>query len=201
MKDGKTVGMLVLAALAIRAFTRKPEVPEPEVPPPALVPANIYGRVLDAETSAPLGEVEVSLWSPDGAELLASTSTNSSGNYRIENILPGFYTITLEKEGYIKLTDSGEIAPGNNELPDYVLSPVAPTPLVDRFIEWAVDFYHTDVVTAMGIAAGDWGLKNQYYRNAGELLWHSLQGRDGYRQQEAEANLQTAINLSGWPPA
>jgi hypothetical protein len=31
MKDGKIVGMLVLAALAVWALTRKPKVPEPEV--------------------------------------------------------------------------------------------------------------------------------------------------------------------------
>jgi len=67
------------------------------VPPPL---ATLYGVVTDAETGAPLAGVSVSLWDPAETELLASTTTDSYGSYRLENILPGNYVIYFSKENY-----------------------------------------------------------------------------------------------------
>jgi len=90
------------------------ELEHPGLPPPAL--ANLYGVVTDAETSAPLANVSVQLWSPDGAELLLSTTTNSGGYYSMANISPGSYLIRLEKEGYEAVVSNIALVEGNNEL-------------------------------------------------------------------------------------
>ena len=74
------------------------------IAPPEPIFASLYGTVTDAETLTPLGGVGVSLWSPDGTELLASEFTNSNGEYRIDNILPGAYLVVFEKEGYERQT-------------------------------------------------------------------------------------------------
>ena len=90
------------------------ELEHPELPPPAL--ANLYGVVTDAETGAPLANVSVQLWSPDGAELLLFTTTDSGGYYSMANISPGSYLIRLEKEGYEAVVSDIALVEGNNEL-------------------------------------------------------------------------------------
>ncbi len=61
--------------------------------PPVVVLANLYGVVTDAETGYPLEGVRVSI---NGL----TTYTNGSGYYGFEELTPGSYTITFEKEGY-----------------------------------------------------------------------------------------------------
>ncbi len=90
------------------------ELEHPELPPPAL--ANLYGVVTDAETGAPLPNVSVQLWSPDGAELLLTAATDSSGYYSMANISPSSYLIRLEKEGYEAVVSDIVLVEGNNEL-------------------------------------------------------------------------------------
>lgn len=95
----------------------------PELPPPAL--ANLYGVVTDAETGAPLANVSAQLWSPDGAELILSSSTDSSGRYSMANILPYNYLIRFEKDGYGTKADDIVLVEGNNEL-DVQMMPLPP---------------------------------------------------------------------------
>ena len=61
--------------------------------PPVVVLANLYGVVTDAETGYPLEGVRVSI---NGL----TTYTNGSGYYGFEELTPGSYTVTFEKEGY-----------------------------------------------------------------------------------------------------
>ncbi len=60
------------------------------IPPPV---ANLYGKVIDAETGSPLSGVKITI---DGLV----TYTDASGNYVFTGLAPGSYTITFEKEGY-----------------------------------------------------------------------------------------------------
>ncbi|GAH49975.1 unnamed protein product, partial [marine sediment metagenome] len=104
----------------------------PEPPPPAL--ANLYGVVTDAETGAPLANVSVQLWSPDGAELILSSSTDSSGRYSMADILPYNYLIRFEKDGYGTKSDDIFLAEGDNEL-DVQMMPLPPElPPVGDFV-------------------------------------------------------------------
>ena len=70
------------------------------VAPPPTVYATLFGRVTNAQTGAVLSGVTVSLWSPDGTELLLQKTTDSGGNYKMENIYPGNYLVVFEKAGY-----------------------------------------------------------------------------------------------------
>ncbi|GAJ11102.1 unnamed protein product, partial [marine sediment metagenome] len=70
---------------------------------------NIYGVVTFRETGAPLEGVKASV---DGI----TTYSNYNGAYRIENLTPRTYTMTLEKEGYETLWDTVKIVAGDNEI-------------------------------------------------------------------------------------
>ena len=88
------LGLAAAAGVAALAFAA----PGPPEPPPGL--ANLYGKVTDAETGEELSGVYVALWDSAGMELLGYTYTNGSGNYIIENIVPGSYQLRFSKEGY-----------------------------------------------------------------------------------------------------
>jgi hypothetical protein len=89
------LGLVAVVGIAALAFAAPEEPPEP---PPGL--ANLYGKVTDAVTGEELSGVYVALWDSAGMELLGSTYTNGSGNYIIENILPGSYILQFSKAGY-----------------------------------------------------------------------------------------------------
>ncbi len=71
--------------------------------------ANIYGVITFRKTGAPLEGVKASV---DGR----ITYSNYNGAYRIENLTPRTYTMTLEKEGYEPLSDVVTIVAGDNEI-------------------------------------------------------------------------------------
>lgn len=61
--------------------------------------AVVTGRVVDAATKAPVGDVVVTATSPalQGEQIVVS---DASGTYRIPNLPPGVYTLRFEKEGF-----------------------------------------------------------------------------------------------------
>jgi len=61
--------------------------------------ANLTGRVTDAATNAPVGDVVVTVTSPNlqGEE---TAVTDASGLWRVQNLPVGEYTIRLDKESY-----------------------------------------------------------------------------------------------------
>lgn len=63
----------------------------------------IRGKVQDAGTKEPIIEAVVTI-SSDAFEGKKMAVTDSSGNYRINNLPKGVYTITFEMEGYRKYT-------------------------------------------------------------------------------------------------
>lgn len=111
VKDGKKVAIVAgLAAVVTGAVLllkkKKPPAP-PEPPEPGV--ANLYGVIIDRKTGSPLDGVKISI---NGI----TTHTNANGIYLIENLIPGNYLMTLEKEGYGPLSDTVEIIEGNNEI-------------------------------------------------------------------------------------
>ncbi|MBA7641345.1 hypothetical protein ES703_49022 [subsurface metagenome] len=83
------------------------ELEHPELPPPAL--ANLYGVVTDAETGYPIEGVKVTI---DGL----TNYTDSLGQYAFQELTPGSYTISFEKEGYEPVISDILLVEGNNEL-------------------------------------------------------------------------------------
>ena len=82
------VGGVVAAGLATYFLTRKVE-----AAPPEPGKANLYGKVINAETGSSVAGVTVTV---DGF----SDTSDSSGNYSILNLEPGSYSGVASKSGY-----------------------------------------------------------------------------------------------------
>ena len=63
--------------------------------------AIISGKVSDARTKAPLNEAVITI-SSDAFEGQKFAVTDSTGNYRVNNLPKGIYCIAFEMEGYRK---------------------------------------------------------------------------------------------------
>jgi hypothetical protein len=87
------LGTAILGA-AVLIFKKK-EVPPPPPPPPGM--GTLYGNVIDHDTGLPIAGMMVTL---EGSSVL----TDATGNYTIENIPPGTYTVTFTKDGYTSAT-------------------------------------------------------------------------------------------------
>jgi len=102
---------LIILLVGLWLWLRSREEEEEDITPPPPPPpnlANIYGKVTFRKTGAPLSEVKVSVGS-------RTTYTDASGGYLIENVAPGTYHMTLEKEGYETLRDTVTLVAGNNK--------------------------------------------------------------------------------------
>lgn len=84
----------------------------------AVAMADLYGRVRDT--------IDWSILLPGVRAIINSQEsyTDSGGNFSFLGLMPGPYTITLEKEGYETLTQEIELSPGYNEM-FFNLTPVA----------------------------------------------------------------------------
>jgi len=91
--------------------------------------ASFTGHVTDAETGQALGDVVVEMW--EGSTKLASTSTDTSGFYRIDGIsVPITVVLKYSKSGYVDtITQPIELGLTDGGL-DVELIPLVPTQLV-----------------------------------------------------------------------
>jgi hypothetical protein len=63
---------------------------------------NVSGRVLDAETGKPLSRIKYGVYRSQGeyggSSVVGETFTNANGEFRVENVLPGKYSVFLVPE-------------------------------------------------------------------------------------------------------
>ena len=64
--------------------------------------ASVRGRVIDAGTNEPLADATVSFRPSNSAEMRIARSavTDPNGNFMMESVSPGTYTVTASREGY-----------------------------------------------------------------------------------------------------
>jgi hypothetical protein len=112
MDKKQTIGAAVLAgaatlfiALKIKAGT-SPGPPSGPPPDPAPGLANIYGKVTDKTTGQPINGATV--------VCVGQTPTNAQGEYNFQNLNPGTYDITFNKDGYQGAQASLTVAAGMN---------------------------------------------------------------------------------------
>ena len=67
----------------------------------------IIGKVQDEKTSFALKSATITLVNDQGSPTGRKGKTDGSGNYRIENLTPGNYTIEFSCKGYSKQTIKG----------------------------------------------------------------------------------------------
>ena len=69
--------------------------------PPESAPTTIQGKITDLNTKRPIAETKVDLFTFN-KKIIASTLTNSQGEYRIKASIPsGYYFLKASKEGYV----------------------------------------------------------------------------------------------------
>ncbi|HEY0305899.1 MAG TPA: outer membrane beta-barrel protein, partial [Longimicrobiales bacterium] len=100
----KHVAIAVLALSLLTgaaASAQQPQAPggRPAGQPPAAGPGEILGRVVDAESSAPIGAASVSVRNAANV-LVAGAIVRPDGTFRIEGLQPGAYTLRFTMIGY-----------------------------------------------------------------------------------------------------
>lgn len=94
----------------------------------------IFGKVLNAATSAPLAGVLIYVV-PDGSNIIQNTApsvvyghalTNSTGNYVISNIPPGYAIVLASKDGFRRADRRVTVYGGRELRVDFRLQPVVP---------------------------------------------------------------------------
>jgi hypothetical protein len=168
------VGLGVLGAVALAA----PKVPSP----PPSGKANVYGRVTDSSTGNPVPDALLTLDS-------MQASSDSTGSYSFLDIDPKTYALTCQKEGYQTISESIDVAEGNNEV-NIAMTPTAVTPPVyavavsferervclvskgDQCLEWSTDEREAVITIANLGAAGQFTITFEawLYRNDGLQL-------------------------------
>ena len=86
-------------------------VARPDSAPPGLVGGDLAGAVTDSASGAPLSAAEVSV--QQGAAVIANTSTDAFGSYRIHNLSVGTYTISVHFLGFAPQSRSVAITNGD----------------------------------------------------------------------------------------
>lgn len=92
--------------------------PPPPPPPPAA--GSITGRVTDRADGTPVAGASVSSGS-------IHVKTNHSGEYRIEDLPEGSYTVDVSAAGYAAVSRSVNVAAGATSVADFALEPLPPT--------------------------------------------------------------------------
>jgi outer membrane receptor protein involved in Fe transport len=64
--------------------------------------ASVSGRITDSQTGGPVVNATVSLKGPS----TYTATTDASGNFQINNVTPGIYSVSVSKPGYNALTES-----------------------------------------------------------------------------------------------
>jgi len=112
--------MVMVVGMFAGGVTPEPEPPEPPEPPDPPEPgkANLYGRVSDSSTGAPIASANVTL---NGL----STATDAQGDYVFLDRVLATYAIGFSKDGYEPLATQVTLIEGNNEL-NVLLAATAP---------------------------------------------------------------------------
>jgi outer membrane protein assembly factor BamB len=128
----------------------------------------ISGTVVDAETAAPIAGVEVVLAGPQAG----TATTGADGAFAFADLLPGDYTLTVGRPGYLPQTVSATVAEGETTTVEVELrrNNVAVLGDADRVL---VDFLRANDVAAEerewgGLAAADVGGYDVLVVNGGE---------------------------------
>ncbi|HEU0077336.1 MAG TPA: outer membrane beta-barrel protein, partial [Longimicrobiaceae bacterium] len=96
------LALLVLSASPILAQPgqQPPGQRPPGAQPPAAGPGEIRGTVVDAESSAPVPQASVAVWSTADSALVAGALARPDGSFRIEGLRPGTYYLRVSMMGY-----------------------------------------------------------------------------------------------------
>src|SRR5687768_13192344 len=95
----KRMAFVFLALFASMPLQAQSPAPRPAGPPPS-GPGEIRGKVVDAESSAPISSAAVTVRSATDSSLVAGTMVRADGTFSIEGLRPGSYYLRLTMIGY-----------------------------------------------------------------------------------------------------
>jgi ferric enterobactin receptor len=125
----------------------------------------ITGKVMDAVTKVPVDYATVSIYKQGSTSPFNGASTDPKGSFKIDNVSPGEYSITVDFLGYkrqtidhviisntVKTVSLGNVilAPVQNQLKDVVIAASAPT--VENKIDKLVYNPANDLTSQGGVA-------------------------------------------------
>src|SRR5688572_5834017 len=95
---------LLTIALAAPLAAQLQRVPAAPRPAPKIDPlsASIYGRIVTADSAAPIRRAEVRAMNDAGISRLATT--DADGRYELRNLPAGKYRVTVSRSGFVTLT-------------------------------------------------------------------------------------------------
>ncbi|WP_259070058.1 TonB-dependent receptor domain-containing protein [Mucilaginibacter sp. X4EP1] len=147
---------LVIAGFGAKAQTN---------PPGNANTGKISGKVNDASNNTPVDYATISIFKPGSTSPFNGASTDPKGNFKIDNIAPGTYIVTVEFLGYKKQTinnvtvsDANKnvslgiilLSPIQNQLKDVVIT--AKVPAVENKIDKLVYNPANDLTSQGGVA-------------------------------------------------
>jgi outer membrane receptor protein involved in Fe transport len=125
----------------------------------------IVGKLIDSVSNLPLESATVSLYSTGKSKVLRRTTTDSSGDFGLNNLAPGNYTVAIEYVGYrtvnirnIVVTQKNDIinlrrintVPRTNVKQSVIVT--APPKLIDNRIDKLVFNAERDLTSSTGVA-------------------------------------------------
>ncbi|HVM15716.1 MAG TPA: carboxypeptidase regulatory-like domain-containing protein [Egibacteraceae bacterium] len=112
-------------------------------------PGAIAGQVTDTDTDEPIAGAQIVVTHSSGAQAGTAT-TDASGNYTVEDLPPGTYTVTADHPDYASATQEGvEVTEGDTTTVDFALQAHPPLTIVSvwnnlfegqtdgLFVEWS----------------------------------------------------------------
>ena len=95
-------------------YTANGQTPSPYAPTPGKSPVSasnpatknlvVRGKVIEAESSAPMGYANVAIFAAADSTVAGGIMTADNGSFEIKNLLPGKYFLSVKFIGYAKKT-------------------------------------------------------------------------------------------------
>lgn len=152
MKNFLILGFLIVFSLSVKAQSAPDK-------------GTITGKVVDAATKVPVDYATISLYKQGATSPFDGTTTDPKGNFKISNVSPGDYKVTIDFLGYTKQTidhvivspaekiasmGTINLAPVRNQLKEVNITAAAPT--VENKIDKLVYNPANDLTAQGGVA-------------------------------------------------
>ena len=131
--SGMLLGLAGVVALAVTAGCHRAQVSTTAHSSPLAPSAGVSGAVLDRSTGKAVNGATITLIPADpvadpGGNL--SSRTGDDGSFRIEQVMPGSYTLLVSARGYKDATEKVHFAPRQSRSRQFQLTPLAACPTI-----------------------------------------------------------------------
>lgn len=155
-----------------------------------ILPGDISGYVIDAETSEPVDSASVELNQANNT--IKTDTTGSDGLYRISNIEPGNYEIQASKTAYTKDIKNVNVVSANTTAIDFSLSKTPYPEISDTLLDFGLD------ATIISFTISNIGAGKLTYTLSKSHDWMTMDPTSGDATTETDT-ITVIINRTGLP--